>query len=387
MRAAAKAAGGRESEMTGAPWRWSRYVLAWLPLAVWYALTTRASGYSWEFSIGATVLVLGMAAAMGVGVWVVSGWIPAASVGSAGNGRDRLSFVGRHILLAACYATILVALEVLVSASYKGKPLDVFVLDRRWSILQAVVLYSWLYGLVAGVSYSVRAHQALRDHEVAAARAEAQAVQAQLRALRAQLNPHFLFNSLHSLSALVRHDPAVAEQAIEHLGDMLRYALDENAAEDLPLADEWRFVQHYLALEQLRLGDRLRLSVDIEPDALDVNVPCFALQPLVENAVRHAVAPRPSGATVRISARLMDGALVIRVADDGPGADREATGRATGLGLRALARRLEARYGGRAGFLINTAPGAGFAVTLSVPLAENGLKPEQAGVATPVALA
>lgn len=351
--------------MTTAPWRWSRYVLAWIPLALWYILTTKAAGHSWLVTICATLLVQGTAAAMGVGVWILSARIPA-------GGTPRLSFIARHLGCAACYAAILVCFEIAMSVWSKGVPLAQFVSTRRWSIVQALVLYSWLYGVVAGISYSVRAHQALGDRELAAAQAAGQAVQAQLRALRAQLNPHFLFNSLHSLSVLVRHEPALAEQAIEHLGDMLRYALDDHPAEEVALADEWRFVQHYLALEQLRLGDRLRLEVDLDPDALDLSVPCFTLQPLVENAVRHAVSPRAAGATVRISAQLADAAVVIRVADDGPGADPQATRQAPGLGLRALARRLEARYGDRGAFSLDTAPGAGFAVTLTIPLHETG---------------
>lgn len=367
--------------MSAAPWRWSRYALAWLPLATWYALSTRADGFSWQLSLLATVLVMGGAAAMGGIIWLLSGRIPAAA--ATGSYRERAGFVLRHVGLAACYAVILVAAEVLLSSSAKGISFAAYLAPRSRSLTQAVVLYSWLYGLVAGVSYSVRAHQALREREVAAAQADALAVQAQLRALRAQLNPHFLFNSLHSLSVLVRHDPAVAEEAIEHLAEMLRYALDENAGEEVPLADEWGFVRHYLALEQLRFGDRLRLSVDLDADALDVNVPCFVLQPLVENAVRHGVAPLPSGAAVTITARIQEDRLVVRVADDGRGADRGAVARARGLGLRALGQRLEARYQGQAAFSVETSPGAGFDATLTIPLqAKPALRAAAATVAS-----
>src|SRR5262249_17896434 len=140
------------------------------------------------------------------------------------------------------------------------------------------------------------------------------------------------------------------------------------ASADVPLAEEWNFVRHYLALESLRFGSRLRLETHLEPDALDGMVPSFLLQPLVENAVRHGVARRPEGGTVRVEARLQASRLGLRVVDDGRGTTVAEAEQAAGLGLRALRRRLEARYAGAAAVEIATARGAGFEVVVRLPL-------------------
>jgi LytS/YehU family sensor histidine kinase len=208
-----------------------------------------------------------------------------------------------------------------------------------------------------------------RVERLAAERAQTLVADAQLKALRAQLNPHFLYNALHSVSALVRLDAAGAEEALDRLGELLRYALAEEASADVPLAEEWNFVRHYLALESLRFGPRLRLETCLDPEALDGMVPSFLLQPLVENAVRHGVAPRPEGGTVRVEARVEQRHLVLRVADDGPGTTLIEAEQASGLGLRALRRRLKARYAGAAAVEIATARGAGFEVVVRLPVA------------------
>jgi sensor histidine kinase YesM len=202
----------------------------------------------------------------------------------------------------------------------------------------------------------------------AAAEAEARllAERAQLAALRARLNPHFLFNALHTVSSLVTVDPAAADEALERLGGLLRYALDESS-DEVPLESEWAFTRDYLAFERLRLGDRLRTREDLEPDALAVDVPLLLLQPIVENAIRHAIAPSSAGGTIRIGARIDSGVLNLRVDDDGPGARREEVERGQGIGLRSLKRRLAVRYGQSAQMYIRTAPGAGFSVTVVIP--------------------
>jgi sensor histidine kinase YesM len=135
----------------------------------------------------------------------------------------------------------------------------------------------------------------------------------------------------------------------------------------VPLGDEWAFVQHYLGLEALRLGSRLRISTELDPDALDAVIPCFTLQPLVENAVRHGIAPLPQGGSIRVSARLDGDHVTITVCDDGCGADPRAVAGADGHGLKALRRRVEARYGPSGSLAIETAPGKGFTVVLTLP--------------------
>ena len=231
-----------------------------------------------------------------------------------------------------------------------------------WNILMG----SWLYLIVAGLSYGIRTQQRLNRQAAAEAEARMLAERAQLAALRARLNPHFLFNALHTVSSLVTSDPAAADDAIERLGGLLRYALDEGEHE-VPLESEWAFTRDYLAFERLRLGERLRTRANLEPAALAVDVPLLVLQPLVENAVRHAIAPRSDGGTIGINASVHNGSLVLRVDDDGPGAGAQDLGLSRGIGLPSLKRRLEVRYGADAHMDIRTAPGAGFSVTVVLP--------------------
>ena len=337
---------------------WLLYLAAWMPfVALWGGLVF-LSRQSAGFAVAAALGMMGTAALLGVLVWRAAGRYPWPAKGRGG----RAVFVGRQALGAASFVLLLIAVDAVLGGYFEGKTPLAFALEDVRFVLWQCLVYSWLYGLVAGVAHALRAQERARAGELLAARAEALAVDAQLRALRAQLNPHFLFNALHSLGALVRHDHARAEEALDRLGDLLRYALDEGAGDTVAFADEWRFVRNYLALETLRLGPRLRVEVDLDDEALECRVPPFVLQPLVENAVRHAVAPRVEGGRVTISARVAGGTLVIGVLDDGPGATSEAAERGTGLGLRALRERMAARLE------IATAPGAGFRATVTLPV-------------------
>src|SRR6185295_2415063 len=152
-----------------------------------------------------------------------------------------------------------------------------------------------------------------------AARAEVLSAEARLAALRARLNPHFILNLLHTLMGLVGRDPASAQAALEQLGDVLRYALrvQSQGLDEVRLREEWEFVERYLALERLRLGDRLRTRLEVEESLLDAVVPVFSLQPLVENAVRHAIAPRASGGSIDVRAARHGDTVLLTVEDDG----------------------------------------------------------------------
>ncbi len=234
-----------------------------------------------------------------------------------------------------------------------------------WQFFMGLMIYT----ILSSLTYAYRTTARLREEERRASRAEALKAQAELQALRAQLNPHFLFNTLHTLIALVRRDPAAAEDGIEQFADLLRYAsrVHQETRDEVTLAEEWEFVQCYLALETLRVGDRLRLRTTLQDQALECTVPSFCLQPLVENAVRHGIAPRAGGGTIWIGAGLSNGELRLEVRDDGPGTTLASVDQNARLGLRLVRQRLEALYGPRARFEVVTAPNAGFTVRLFVP--------------------
>jgi sensor histidine kinase YesM len=243
----------------------------------------------------------------------------------------------------------------------------VYLLVRPESLagfLRRGALWQFIWGLViyGGIAQAARAQQRLQEQERAAADAE-------LQALRAQLNPHFLFNTLHSLTQLAREDPFATQDALERFGALMRYVLEagRHATDDVPLEDEMGFVRHYLAVERLRLGDRLRVVEDIDPEVLEFGVPPLLLQPLVENAVRHGLAPRRDGGTIRLTAQAREGELVVEIADDGVGAESEGWRRSGGLGLQSVRRQLETHWPGRGQLEISTGPRAGFAVRLRMP--------------------
>lgn len=247
-----------------------------------------------------------------------------------------------------------------------------------WTIVAERVASWWawqaffgflLYWAIAGIAWARLAGTRAQEQERAYLEADALRVRAELAALRGQLDPHFLFNTLHTAAVLTKHDPAAAAQALERLGELLRYVLDaqRGARDEVLLADELGFIDAYLALEGLRLGDRLRVDRQIAPEALQRRIPSLTLQPLVENALRYGIAERAAGGTLTLRGRVEDAALVLEVADDGPGAEASAPPRGTGVGLSTLRERLRTRFGSAAAMDVRTAPGAGFHVVLRIP--------------------
>jgi signal transduction histidine kinase len=226
-----------------------------------------------------------------------------------------------------------------------------------------------IYGAIAFAARGSRTELQLRKREAQLREREFAATCAELQALRAQLDPHFLFNTLHSLTQLAREDPYATGEALERFGELMRYVLNagHDAMAEVPLEDDIGFVRHYLALESLRLGERLHVVEELDPDALELAVPPLLLQPLVENAIRHAVAPRIAGGTIRLSAKVTEDTLTIEVADDGAGADPEAWRCSEGLGLQIVRRQIESRFPGADNFRVITRPGGGFTVRLQIP--------------------
>jgi Histidine kinase len=231
-------------------------------------------------------------------------------------------------------------------------------------------LSALIYVTVSAISHAWLIAGRLRQEEAHAVRADGLRARAEIAALRAQINPHFLFNTLHSVLGLVRRDPAQAEAALEKLGDLMRYAtqVHRNGVDFVALRQERDFVETYLDLESIRLGDRLRVVRRLDEAALDQQVPTFSLQPLVENAVRHGVAPRAEGGEISIAARLeSDGLqLWLEVVNDAVGRAPEAD--EGGMGLRVLRERLDALYHGAAGITAGPTAAGGYSVVIRLPL-------------------
>ncbi|MGA3035919.1 MAG: histidine kinase [Vulcanimicrobiaceae bacterium] len=209
-------------------------------------------------------------------------------------------------------------------------------------------------------------------------RAEAEAREAKLSALRYQLNPHFLFNSLNAVSTLVLEgNSAAATRMLAQIGDLLRTILDGGTKLVIPLSEEIAFIQQYLSIENTRLGSRLRTDVSIASETLDALVPSMLLQPLVENAVRHGVAPLIEGGDVYVGSRLQDGHLHITVRNSGPPYQPPQQSHApAGIGLKNTAERLEALYSDQHTFVLEWLRLGGCQVVIELPFHKNAPKAE-----------
>jgi signal transduction histidine kinase len=237
-----------------------------------------------------------------------------------------------------------------------------------WQTLWGFIVFA---GLVAALKALLTARES-KLNAVAAVQAESARVRAELSAIRGKLNPHFLFNTLNTLVALTRKDAKQAERALLQFSGMLRYVLDSQREQRdrVLLRDEIEFARDYLSLEQLRLGQRLRVQWQIDEACLDLEIPILTLQPLIENSIIHAVAPQLAGGTITISAGQHSGQLILEVRDDGPGVDlaQIGNGHRKGIGLSALKQRFELDYEGQASFELASAPGQGFSVTITLPI-------------------
>ncbi len=232
-----------------------------------------------------------------------------------------------------------------------------------------VVINGLIQIALTGIGYAWHTAAALREARELAARAQILRARSELQLLRSQLQPHFVNNLLHALLGLVRRDPALAERALEKLGELLRFGqwVNQTDSDFVPLSREWEFVRSYLELEHVRLGDRLQVRLDADASALEAAVPPFALQPLVENAIIHAIAPRASGGRLEVLARRSGGRLCLTVSDDGPGRAPAEVAASPRMGLRLLQERLAALYAGRARLSFESPEGGGFRVRLELP--------------------
>jgi hypothetical protein len=290
--------------------------------------------------------------------------------------------VGRHVLLSIAFGLVRAGVECFIL-----KPLqvpEVFGPRPEWATSAAnIFVVLSLYDLVSGaVAYWIivsiqatrlyhrkfqeRAREAIQL-ELHASQLRAQVVQAQLSALKTQLQPHFLFNTLNAIVVLVRQEKELlAEEALTHLSDLLRAVLADMEAQEVPLSRELVYLRLYLAIEQMRFPDRLQVRVDVEPAILNASVPHMALQPLVENAVRHGIAPRAQGGTIVIKGNLKGEHVHLVVEDNGAGFSRTHAAAGYGLGLANLRSRLEQLYATRAQLIIHECE-TGASVSITVP--------------------
>jgi sensor histidine kinase YesM len=228
--------------------------------------------------------------------------------------------------------------------------------------------------LIVVAVHAILYYQNFRASELAQSSLKTQLAQAQLRALKMQLHPHFLFNTLHSISSLVLEDPQKANSMIARLGDFLRLTLENSNQQLVSLKEEAEFVRCYLEIEQVRFGDRLTVAFELEPQTLSAQVPHLILQPVVENAIQHAIAPRATRGHIKIAAKRLNSSLRLEVRDNGPGitsnSDLPGTER---VGLSNVRARLNQIYGSDFRFELMNAGGEGLAVVMEIPFQLEGI--------------
>lgn len=223
------------------------------------------------------------------------------------------------------------------------------------------------YWILVGLVHTFDYYRKYQERELKASQLETRLAQSQLEALRTQLHPHFLFNTLNSISVLMHEDVEAADHMLVQLSSLLRLALSENQAHEISLKQELEFLERYLEIEQIRFQDRLTVRLEVDPAALTALVPQLILQPLVENALKHGLADREANGLIEIGAHRRNGQLDLQVRDNGPGVAADPQAFVEGVGLSNTRARLEYLYGSASRLELRNAAEGGLIVTTTIP--------------------
>ena len=289
----------------------------------------------------------------------------------ASSSRTLMRRLLLHLPASFLWTSVFVLALSVVSLVLSGQPLSAAgfaakVSAEFWGTFQWNVQVYWL---IAGGWLAWDYYRESRNRELKATQLERLLAEAQLQALQTQLQPHFLFNALNTISAFVERNPEGARRMLEHLGDLLRFSLDRSDRQETTLQEELAALDHYLAIQRVRFEDHLRVSVEVGPETLRAAVPGLILQPLVENAIRHGAAQRSS--RIEVSAWRDNGSLHLRVTDDGPGLPPSwQMSERAGIGLSNTQQRLAQLYPEAHLFSVREAPGGGVVAEVVIPYHE-----------------
>ena len=276
-----------------------------------------------------------------------------------------------HIVVGLVVAVVQQAIDtfLLTRLGYPpGRQFASFLEAYKFFVFINLHLSFLIYAGVVGIKSAYSYYQKYRERELAASQLEARLAQSRLQVLKMQLHPHFLFNTLNAVSELIHTDAESADRMITDLSDLLRMSFENLEVQEIPLKQELEFLEKYVQIEQVRFHDRLTVTMDIAADTLDASVPNMILQPLVENAIKHGIAPRSSGGKIDISVVRSNGDLAIKVADDGLGVPfGDCEHLAEGVGLSNTRRRLRHLYGDKQEFALRPSGKAGLEVNLKIP--------------------
>lgn len=328
-----------------------------LPFAIFFGVL---NGGAWRTFVLSYQISLVFTSVIRASLWGTERWVAPRIARSFGDSEMPWMVNGAlystSSVLASFFAAWLV--QVFVWHHFMSGP-------NAWLVTGSfALLFTTLF---SSIVYARLFYRQAMERGAQVERIRGELARAELRALRSQVNPHFLFNTLNAIASLIAEDPAAAEDVVTRLAEVFRYALTSSERDTASLGEELEFGRAYLSIERVRLGDRLRVVEDIDAALLGAKVPSLLLQPLVENAVRYAVAPRPEGGTIRIEARRRGDALELVVADDGPGLPATPSPQGHGVGLESVRERLRLAGPGHR-FEIQSEPGTGTRLTLTLPL-------------------
>jgi two-component system LytT family sensor kinase len=283
-----------------------------------------------------------------------------------------------HFLIGLGLVSTLLTIDYVIYMFGTGRPSTLTPLRILQFIIYNVDRWLLTYWVIVLSSHAFNYYRSFREGELHTEQLRTQLAQSQLEALKMQLHPHFLFNTLHSISALLNKDVDAARTMISRLGDFLRLTLENSGTQEVPLYQELEFLNGYLEIERIRFQDRLTTSVRIDPSVLDVRVPNLILQPIVENAMRHAIATHSKIGRIEILAAPRNGMLRIEVKDNGPGLTQVSSpgNLKQGVGLANTRARLERLYGSNHRFELANEAAGGFVVTMEIPRVSDLTLPE-----------
>jgi signal transduction histidine kinase len=294
--------------------------------------------------------------------------------------RSKVAIALLHVAGFISYVSLHALLRFIFAALHDPRTGEV--VPRTFALYRQTFIYFfnddiYMYLTFAAGAFGYHYYREIRDRELTESRLQAQLSVAQLQILKMQLQPHFLFNTLHAISTLVTIDPKRAKKMIVLLSELLRVAIDYGVTQEVPLKEEVDFVGKYLDIEKMRFEEDLATYFEVDPQALDALVPNLLLQPLVENAVKHGVRILPGQGHIHVGAKRDGNWLILHVRDNGPGMAEQAAENSDGLGLRITRARLEQLYGSRHSFNIQNLPAGGVDIHIRIPFRTAVL--EQAG--------
>jgi two-component system LytT family sensor kinase len=334
-------------------------------LAAWTVVALLSTGFSalnrlysnqppeWERALALNLLSFELCSpSTFVFVWAVRRW-------PLGAGR------WRYVPLYLAAIPVLVVIKYAIYLPIRQWWFPTPALQIKQHLIESFFYEGFMLAMVVGVVHAVEYQRSLREGQMRASQLENHLSKARLEILRNELQPHFLFNALHSISTLMHRNVEAADEMLAQLGDLLRLSLERKSVQEAPLREELSVLEPYLNILRIRFGDRLSIGLDVDPSLLETTVPLFILQPLVENAIRHGIDRRAGAGRIDIRARAAGDSIEISVADDGAGLSEN--GIREGIGLSNIRQRLEQLYGTRGAIALKGNPESGTEVAIRIP--------------------